>query len=124
MRILAIDPGYDRMGIAVLEGNASHPTLVWSGCIQPPKGEREERLGVLSEAIRKTIQEYNPERFVLETLYFGANKKTAIGVAEARGVALSLAGTFGVEVREYAPSTVKLAVTGNGRADKKAIAAM
>jgi crossover junction endodeoxyribonuclease RuvC len=124
MRILAIDPGFDRLGIAVVEGNPSHPTLVWSECVQPPKGDKEMRLAVVASAVRDALRTYTPDYFALETLYFSTNKKTALGVAEARGVALGVAGEAGVPVREISPGTVKLAVTGNGRADKKAIARM
>lgn len=124
MRVLAIDPGFDRLGIAVLEGDASRPTVVWSDCIQPAKGEKEERLSAVEQAVANAIVEYAPDVFALETLFFSTNKKTALGVAEARGAALSAAGAAGIPVREYSPGTVKLAVTGNGRADKKAIALM
>jgi crossover junction endodeoxyribonuclease RuvC len=124
MRVLAIDPGFDRLGIAVLEGNASRPTLVWSDCIQPPKGEKEVRLAAVSEAIDSALREYSPDVVALETLFFSTNKKTAFGVAEARGVVLSCAGIAGVTVREFSPGTIKLAVTGNGRADKKAMGQM
>lgn len=122
MRVLAIDPGFDRMGIAVLEGDPSRPTLVWSDCVTPPKGDKETRLAAVTSAVETAIREHAPDTFALETLYFSTNKKTAIGVAEARGAALSAAGAAGLPVREYAPGTVKLAVTGDGRADKKAIA--
>jgi crossover junction endodeoxyribonuclease RuvC len=124
MRVLAIDPGYDRLGIAVLEGNPSRPTLLWSACVEPPRGEKEMRLRVVHEAIANTAKEYTPDYFALETLFFSTNKKTALGVAEARGAALSAASAAGLPVREISPGTVKLAVTGNGRADKKAIALM
>lgn len=124
MRVLAIDPGFDRLGIAVLEGDASRPTVVWSDCVQPAKGEKEARLSAVEQAVAMAIKEYTPDVFALETLFFSTNKKTALGVAEARGAALSAAGKAGVPVREYSPGTVKLAVTGNGRADKKAIALM
>lgn len=124
MRVLAIDPGFDRMGIAVLEGDPSRPTLVWSGCVTPPKGAKEERLAAVEKAVRDAIREYAPDCFALETLFFSTNKKTAIGVAEARGAALAAAGEARLPVREFSPGTVKLAVTGDGRADKKAIARM
>ena len=124
MRILAIDPGFDRLGIAVLEGDASRPTLVWSDCVTPPKGNKEERLAAVTRAIEDALTKYHPDVFALETLFFSTNKKTALGVAEARGVALAAAGGAGISVREFSPGTVKLAVTGNGRADKKAIARM
>jgi crossover junction endodeoxyribonuclease RuvC len=124
MRVLAIDPGFDRMGIAVLEGDPSRPTLLWSGCVQPPKGDKEMRLAVVSNAITDAIATYAPHVFALETLFFSTNRKTALGVAEARGAALAAAGAKGIPVQEIPPGTIKLAVTGDGRADKKAIARM
>lgn len=124
MRVLAIDPGYDRLGIAVLEGDVSQPTLVWSACITPAKGTRANRLAEVKGAIEDAIQKYKPDLVALETLFFGVNKKTALGVAGARGVALAAAGTAGLQVLERSPQQVKIAVTGEGRADKAAVARM
>ncbi len=124
MRILAIDPGYDRLGIAVIEGDPSKPTHVWSDTITPPKGSKEMRLSHVRKAIVDAIEKYEPDQFALETLFFGANKTTALGVAEARGAALSAAGDEGLPIREFSPGTIKLAVTGDGRADKRAVASM
>lgn len=124
MRVLAIDPGYDRLGMAVLEGNASKPVVVWSGCALPPKGARETRLAFVQNAVTNAIHKHQPTLFALESLYFSANKKTALGVAEARGAVLSAASQAGLPVREIPPVSVKLAVTGNGRADKKSVAHM
>lgn len=124
MKILAIDPGFDRLGIAVVEGSASKPILVWSDCITPAKGTPEVRLSAVETAVAEAIRTHAPDMFAVETLFFSTNKKTAIGVAEARGAALSAAGKAGLPVREFSPGTVKLAVTGNGRADKAAIAQM
>lgn len=124
MRILAIDPGFDRMGIAILEGDPSKPTLVWSDCIQPNKGAPEIRLSAIQRAVREAILAYSPERVSLETLFFSVNKKTALGVAEARGAILAEAGAHHLPVTEYSPQQVKLAVTGYGGADKQAVIAM
>lgn len=124
MRVLAIDPGFDRLGIAVLEGDASKPVVVWSACVTPAKGDKESRLAAVHDAVASAIREHAPDCFALETLFFSTNKKTAMGVSEARGAALSAAGEAGVPVREYPPGTVKVAVTGDGRADKAAIARM
>lgn len=124
MRILAIDPGYDRMGIAVVEGDPSKPRVVWSDCVTPPKGVKEARLAAITHAVETAIRDHEPDFFALESLFFSVNKKTALGVAEARGAALTAAGAAQLVVREFSPNTVKLAVTGNGRADKKAIALM
>ncbi len=124
MRILAIDPGFDRMGIAVLEGDPSKPALIWSDCITPEKGPAEQRLAVVSRATWEAIQTYQPEALALETLFFSKSVSTALGVAEARGVVLAAAGAAGLPVIECSPQTVKLAVTGHGAADKTAIARM
>jgi crossover junction endodeoxyribonuclease RuvC len=123
-RVLGIDPGFDRLGLAVLEGDASNPTHVWSDCVIPPKGEKEERLAAVQDAVTQTIAEYGPDALAIETLFFSTNRKTAFGVAEARGAVLAAAGAAGIPVQEYAPQQVKLAVTGYGASDKAAIARM
>ena len=124
MRILAIDPGYDRLGIAVIEGDPSRPALLMSACVEPKKGAREDRLAEVSDAITKTIQEYAPNALAIETLFFSINKKTAIGVAEARGAILAAAGLASLPVIECSPQQVKIASTGHGGATKAAVAAM
>lgn len=124
MRILAIDPGYDRLGIAVLEGDASRPTLIWSDCVTPKKGAREDRLAHVSRAITSMIKEYAPDSLAIETLFFSVNKKTAFGVAEARGAIFAAAGIASIPVIEFSPQQVKSAVTGYGGADKGAVARM
>ncbi len=124
MRVLAIDPGFDRLGMAVLEGDPSKPTHVWSECIIPPKGSVEMRLGVVFESVEKAINDYSPDKLGIESLFFSANIKSAIGVAEARGAILAAAGIAGITVQEFSPQEVKLAVTGYGAADKAAVARM
>lgn len=124
MRILAIDPGYDRLGIAVVEGDPSRPTLLMSACVEPAAGAREDRLAEVSNAVTDAIQKYAPDALAIETLFFSVNKKTALGVAEARGTVLAASGVASLPVIECSPQQVKLAVTGHGGADKKAVAAM
>lgn len=124
MRILAIDPGYDRLGIAVVEGDPSRPTLLWSDCIIPDKADHEKRLAHVSRAVTLAIQEYMPDALAIETLFFSINKKTALRVAEARGAILAAAGLAALPVTEYSPQQIKIAVTGYGGADKAAVAHM
>ncbi len=125
MRILAIDPGYDRMGLAVLEGDPSRPTHVWSDCVIPPKGVAADRLAAIHDAVARAITEHMPERVAIESLFWSTNnKRSALGVAEARGAALSATAEAGLSVTEHSPQQVKLAVTGYGNADKKAVALM
>lgn len=121
---MGIDPGFDRLGIAVVEGDPSRPLCVWSDCVEPKKGAREMRLGAVYRAVEDALKTYAPETLALETLFFSTNVKTALGVAEARGAVLAAAGACGVSVVEYSPQQVKLAVTGYGAADKKAVSAM
>jgi crossover junction endodeoxyribonuclease RuvC len=124
MRILAIDPGYDRLGVAVVEGDPSRPTLVMSDCVTPEKGARQERLAKVSRTITELIREFSPDALAIETLFFNANVKTALGVAEARGAILAAAGLASLAVIECSPQQVKLAITGHGGADKASVAAM
>ncbi len=124
LRILAIDPGYDRLGMAVVEGDPSKPTFIWSDCVVPAKGVRELRLARVYQETATAIKKYAPDVLAIETLFFSTNVKTALGVAEARGAILAAAGAMRLPVVEHSPQSVKLAVTGNGRADKGAVARM
>lgn len=120
MRILAIDPGYDRVGIAILEGDASKPKAIHSECFITDRNDpRSKRLSDIADCVKKTIQTYRPEKIAIETLYFSVNQKTALGVAEARGVILSEAGRAKIAVTELNPNEVKVAVTGYGGSKKQ-----
>jgi len=123
-RVLGIDPGFDRLGLAILEGDPSKPTHVWSDCVTPPKGKPHERLAIVFQSVSDAIREYGPQALALESLFFSVNKKSAIGVAEARGAVLAAAGLHQLPVIEFSPGQVKLAVTGYGNADKKAVESM
>jgi crossover junction endodeoxyribonuclease RuvC len=123
-RILGIDPGFDRLGLAVLEGDPSRPQHIWSTCVSPTKGDASDRLAQVYRAVSDAITAHAPQAMALETLFFSTNKKTALSVAEARGVVLAAAGAHDLPVLEFSPGQVKLAVTGHGGADKAAIARM
>lgn len=124
MKVLGIDPGFDRLGLAVLEGDPSRPTVVWSDCVMPAKGAPAARLAAVYDAVASAILQHKPEKISLETLFFSTNRKTALAVAEARGAILAAAGAHRIPISEYSPAQVKLAVTGHGAADKSAIARM
>ena len=97
---------------------------VWELGRLRPKGARAERLTEISRAVTLAIETYAPDALAIETLFFSINKKTALGVAEARGAVLAAAGEAAVPVVEYSPQQIKLAVTGHGGADKAAVARM
>lgn len=117
---IAIDPGYDRIGIAVFEGK----TLVHSECFTPPKGDFPERLSSIYHHVTTLIRSHAVVSCALETLFFTKNQKTAMKVAEARGVIQLAAANEGVAITEYSPQAVKIAVTGSGNAAKDAVIRM
>lgn len=123
-RVLGVDPGYDRLGLAVVEGDPSRPTHIWSDCITPAKGEPYQRLAAVFTAVERAVREHNPDAVAIETLFFSTNKKTALLVAEARGAVLAACGKTNCPVIEFSPAHVKIAVSGYGSADKKAIGLM
>ncbi|HEU4677105.1 MAG TPA: crossover junction endodeoxyribonuclease RuvC [Candidatus Paceibacterota bacterium] len=122
MKVLAIDPGYDRLGVAVLTGTGSAPVLVHSSCILTERNTTlPDRLHAAGAEVAALLEAHAPDVLAIETLYFNANATTAIAVAEARGIAIYLARTAGCEVREFGPQEVKVAVTGYGKSDKRAV---
>jgi crossover junction endodeoxyribonuclease RuvC len=125
MRILAFDPGYERLGVAVIEKQKGKEALLFSDCIRTAaKLPFPVRLKTLGEAAEALILEWRPEAVALEEVYFQNNAKTAMQIAEVRGVLAYLAGKADLPVLHYTPTQVKVAVTGSGRGDKAAVAAM
>lgn len=125
MRILAIDPGYDRVGVAILEKVAGADTLLFSTCITTSKtASLPERIFALGGELEEILKIHTPTMVALETLFFNKNIKTGIGVAEARGAILYIAQQYGCSVREFSPQEIKVAVTGYGKSDKAAVIQM
>lgn len=126
MKILAVDPGYDRLGIAVIEKVAKQKeTLLYSDCFTTnPKDTFYKRLHEVSLEIEKIIEEHQPDAFAMETLFFTKNQKTALHVAETRGALLDQALRHNLTIYEYSPVAVKIAVTGYGKSDKKQVTSM
>ncbi|MDC1205553.1 crossover junction endodeoxyribonuclease RuvC [Candidatus Pacebacteria bacterium] len=122
MKVLAIDPGYDRLGIAVLERQNGKEILLHSSCIETNKdADLNMRLYELGDAVEKLLIKYKPDCVGIETLFFNKNIKTAIGVAQARGIVVYLAQCAGCIVYEFGPQEIKIAVTGYGKSDKSAV---
>lgn len=125
VRILGIDPGYDRLGIAIIDKEKNKDLLVFSTCIETDKKlPHYKRLGSIYESLLLIIEEYKPSEASIETLFFSTNKKTALTVAEARGTLLALLANSNIKTFEYTPAQVKIAVTGHGTSDKKHIIAI
>jgi len=125
VKILACDPGYDRLGLAVLERINGNDTLLYSACVQTDRSEEiPERLLEIGKAVEEAINTYAPTTVALETLFFNKNIKTAIVVAEVRGIIIYLARLHTCNVVEFGPQEIKIAVTGYGKSDKGAVIGM
>ncbi len=119
MKVLGVDPGSRVCGYGVLESRNGELLHVESGCISPPsRFSLPLRLKTIFEGLREVIERSSPDAMSIEDIFFAKNFKSALKLGEARGVALLAATISGIPVHEYAPSEVKLAVTGQGRAKK------
>ena len=125
MKVLGIDPGYGRCGVAVLERVGNKEVLLHSECIETsPRMEFTERLSAVANRCEELMREHTPDCLAMEKLHFGKSRTTGLKVAEVRGAILSLAGSASLAVFEYAPSEVKSAAAGYGGADKKQVIKM
>ncbi len=124
MRVLGIDPGFERLGIAILEKNKGDKKerVIHSECFKTSaKLEFAERLSLIGEKLRNTIKEYKPEMLSIETLFLTTNHKTVMHVAEARGVVIYEANNLNLKIFEVSPPQIKMATTGYGKSDKTQI---
>lgn len=125
MKVLSIDPGYDRLGVAVMEYVDGKEHLIFSTCVlTDKKSDLVDRLFMVGKAVSNLINEYRPNTVAIETLFFNKNIKTAIGVAQARGIIIYLAKEANCTVYEFGPQEIKVAVTGYGNSDKAAVFSM
>jgi crossover junction endodeoxyribonuclease RuvC len=123
--ILGIDPGTTGMGYALLDPSTDPARVIECDLIRTPAhGSAAERLVAIADAIDGLIRIHRPGTIALERLYFNKNVRTAMAVAEARGIALLCGARAGLEIAEYTPSEVKLSVTGSGSAEKAQVQRM
>ncbi|MDO4743699.1 MAG: crossover junction endodeoxyribonuclease RuvC [bacterium] len=125
MRVLGIDPGYAIIGYGVVDYRCNRFSPVSFGAVTTAATEKfSVRLEKIYDGINEIINTYKPDAMSIEKLFFNTNTKTAIDVAQARGVILLAAKKNNVPVFEYTPLQVKQSVTGYGRAEKKQIMEM
>lgn len=125
MYILGIDPGLAIVGWGVVEYVNEKFRPVAYGAITTPSGiDVEQRLIQIYDGLDGIIKKYKPDDIAIEELFFNTNQKTAIAVAEARGVIMLCGIKNNVPLYEYTPLQVKQAVVGYGRADKKQVITM
>ena len=125
MIILGIDPGIAIVGYGIIEyKNGLFRTLAYGAITTPAHTSVESRLKTVYDDLDEIIKKYKPDDMAVEELFFNNNPKTAIAVAEARGVILLCAMKNGVNIQEYTPLQVKQSVVGYGRAEKKQVMLM
>lgn len=125
MTILGIDPGTSIVGWAVIKKNAAgNATLIDAGAIRPETRKASIQLLEIHKALARLIDIHSPKLIALEKIFFSKNIKTALRVAEARGVVFLTAALKEIRVCEYTPNEVKLAATGYGKADKRQVKEM
>ena len=119
MRILGIDPGFAITGYSIIDYIGNKFTLINSGAITTKAGESfPDRLVKIYDDLENIIKLYKPDAISVEELFFNNNAKTAINVAQARGVILIVSRKLEIDTFEYTPLQIKQAVVGYGRADK------
>ncbi len=125
IRVLGIDPGYERLGVAIVEKKNGKEILLFSGCMKTsPKLGLVERIFNLGQEIKSIIKKYKPTVLAIEKLFFTNNQKTVMGVSEVKGVVTYIAKLNGLEVHEITPLQVKDSMVGYGKADKNQISFM
>lgn len=125
MKILGIDPGYARVGWAVLRVESSKLKVESYGCIETSKNsDSQDRLVDVYKQVCSLIKKYKPDALAIEELFFVNNAKTAFEVGEARGVIILAGAIQKIPVFSYTPLQVKIAVTGYGNADKGQVGRM
>lgn len=125
MRVLGVDPGLGRTGYAVVEGAPGRLRLVDAGRIDTQASDDAgARLLALASMLGEVIAAHAPEVAAVEEIFFSTNRRTAMGVSQARGVILFAIARAGVPVAEYTPAQVKQAVCGYGSADKQQVTRM
>lgn len=124
--VLGIDPGLTRCGYAVLRVvSANEVTMTALGILRTkPEDDLPNRLAEIAAEINDLLDEYQPTVVAVEQIFFQSNVRSAMSVGQVSGLVLSAAAKRGVEVAQYSPNQVKLAITGWGGADKAQVQKM
>lgn len=120
--ILGIDPGSRYTGYGLIETGANKNRHILHGRINATKGEMPERLSTIFNALGELIRDYAPDEVAIEETFVNrVNAGSALILGQARGVAICAAAQAKLPVSEYAATQVKLAIAGNGRAEKQQV---
>ena len=125
MRVLGIDCGTERTGYGIIDSDGREHRLVSLGVLRA-RGRQpfEQRLWEIARGLREVILQYGPQAAAVEEVFYAANVKTVLKLAQVRGVALLMVAEAGLEFGEYSPMEVKTSVVGYGRAEKPQVQMM
>jgi crossover junction endodeoxyribonuclease RuvC len=119
MFVLGIDPGLSRLGFGAVRRTRTGSVSVEHGVLcTPPTDALPARLAAMNAQLRALIGRLKPDAVVVERVFFQTNVRTAMGVAQASGLALAAAYDANCTIAQYTSNEVKLAITGYGAADK------
>ncbi len=126
MRILGIDPGLATIGLGLVDAQSVHQIACkeWLTIETQPGVPTPDRLKEIHDDLAAFLEEKRPDLAVVERLFFETNVKTAMDVAQARGVILLTLAEHGVPAIEPTPLQLKSAITGDGKADKQQVQEM
>lgn len=126
MRVLAVDPGLTRCGVAVVENTHEGKTraVLVDVVRTDPDQDHALRLHEVYQAVQRHLQDSRPDAFAVERVFSQHNVRTAMGTAQAAAVCMLAATQMGLQVHQHTPTEVKAAVTGSGTADKGQVAFM
>lgn len=126
MRILGLDPGSRVCGYGVVDEREGELRYVECGVLTATRTDdaMEVRLGEIARGLREVIAELDPQVVAVEDVFSHQNPRSALALAQARGMVLAVVGLAGLSVASYPPASVKKAVSGSGRADKVQVARM
>jgi len=126
VRILGLDPGSRVCGYGVIDERDGELRYVECGVLTAARNDdaMEVRLGEIARGLREVIAELEPACVAVEDVFSHQNPRSALALAQARGMVLAVVGLAGLSVASYPPASVKKAVSGSGRADKEQIARM
>ena len=124
-RLLGVDPGTNQLGYAILEIRGKKVSVVKMDTLRMQLlADHKEKLAHIFNMISRVIDQYRPIEMAIEAPFFGKNVQSMLKLGRAQGVAMAAGMTKNLEITEYSPKKVKLAVTGNGNASKEQVAAM
>lgn len=124
MLILGLDPGSVRVGYGLIKKQGGELRFIKAGLLKISSKDKNQRLLELEKSFSELLKKQNPDLVVLEKLFFMKNLKTAVEVAQSRGVLTLIVAKYKIPLLEFSPTEIKIAATGYGRADKKAVAKM